>query len=78
MNLLFTIITIWKTILVNNVIENVTTTLQSRSIDAYKSNQDIQSVIKGVDLSYTFVEIILMKYNWNGMKNHIYYHIQIK
>ena len=46
-----------------NFIENVTTALQIRSIDAYKANQYIESVIKGIDLSYTFVEIILMKYN---------------
>ena len=36
---------------INNVIENVTTAFQSRSIDRYKDNQDIKIVIKVIDLS---------------------------
>ena len=47
---------------INNLIENLTTTLQSRSIGAYKANRYIESVIKGICLSYMFVEILLMKY----------------
>ena len=33
-----------------NFIENLTTALLGRSIDAYKANHDIQSVIKGIQL----------------------------
>ena len=33
-----------------NFIENLTNALQSRSIDAYKANHDIQSVIKGIQV----------------------------
>ena len=33
-----------------NFIENLTTALQNRLIDAYKANQDIQSIIKGIQV----------------------------
>ena len=33
-----------------NFIENITNALQSRSIDAYTANHDIQSVIKGIQV----------------------------
>ena len=33
-----------------NFIDNLTTALQSRSIDAYKANQDIQSISKALQV----------------------------
>ena len=33
-----------------NFIENLTNALQNRSINAYKANNDIQSVIKGIQV----------------------------
>ena len=46
-----------------NFIEHLTTTLQSRSIDAYKTNQDIQSVIKGIHVFRDNIDEVQLECN---------------
>ena len=57
-----------------NYIENLTKALQNRSIDAYKANNDIQIVIKGIQVCRDTIDENGMK---QKNKHQIYYHIQM-
>ena len=51
-----------------NFKENLTTTLQSRSIDAYKANKDIQSVIKGIQVCRDNIDEVQLE--WDEEASH--------
>ena len=46
-----------------NFIEKLTTALQSRSIDVYKAHQDIQSVIKGIQVCRDNIDEVGLEFN---------------
>ena len=52
-----------------NFIENLTNALQSRSIDAYKANHDIQSVIKGIQVCRDNIDEVQLE--WNEEASHL-------
>ena len=52
-----------------NFIENLTNALQSRPIDAYKVNHDIQGVLKGIQVCRDTIDEVQLE--WNEETSHL-------
>ena len=52
-----------------NFIDNLTTALQSRPIDGYKANKDIQSVLKGIQVCRNNIDEAQLE--WNEESSHL-------
>ena len=52
-----------------NFIENLTNSLQSRAINAFKANHDIQSVIKGIQICRDKIDEVQLE--WNEYSSHL-------
>ena len=52
-----------------NFIENLTNALQGRLIDTYKATQDIQSVIKGIQVCRDIIDEVQLE--WNEEASHL-------
>ena len=58
-----------------NFIDNLTNALQGRSIDTYKANHDIQSIIKGIQVCRDNIDKVGYEWNlqleWNEEASHL-------